>query len=847
MFVDLLAALSRRRRTGALRSTFGRRSLAATLLPFLSVGGFAFAQAPAPAVVQIWLIGTAPQGVHTLGSEIEIGVFIDGPPVVVTGRPRVAITVGADTRYAEFSSYRPGAGTGGEGLLRFLYVVQASDRDDDGISIPANALSLNGGSIEDADGNEADLSHDAVPDNPDHRVNGSLNPAPTVTRVHLERSLGDTYLLRDTYVEGEEVVAWVEFSQQVVGTGQPTLVLQIGDRARPAVLSGRGRDRLGFRYVVQASDRDDDGISIPANALSLNGGSIKGVGGNEADLSHDAVPDDPEHKVDGSIGAPPFVVGVPFGSSPLSGDTFGPGEEIRALVLFNKPVAVTGNPRLVLRIGDRTRGADLYSAVGNQLRFRHFVEASDRDDDGISIGANAVLLNGGSIRDSRGNDADLTHEAVRDDPQRKVDGSLSAAPTITRVAVGTRPRVGDAFGVGESILAGAWFSAPVEVTGSPTFTIEVGMETRQAELHLRRGNLLYFEYVVQASDADADGVSIPADAFVLDGGTITDVNGNDAELAHDAVPDDATRKVNGASGPPTISRVFFSRSPANQDTYAAGESIFALATFTRGVRVTGEPAFALQVGAQTRLAHHLPRLRAAALLPMSSFHGAGEDEHNVYFEYVVQPEDVDDDGISAPADALTLNGGSIQGLNDGSDARLSHDALADDPTRRVNGGLSDEQAPVVRSLTMEPPARGVWGAGEAITVALGFTEGVTVAGSPQFALRIGAQTRFAEFQEQWGTSSLLFEYVVDESDVDSNGISVAADAVDLKGGTVRDNAGNDAALDLGYRAFNDDPNYKVDGRMTAVPALPAGAVLALFFALLCGGWRHLTRRAERRP
>ena len=104
-----------------------------------------------------------------------------------------------------------------------------------------------------------------------------------VTGIHLGRDSQDTYVMEDTYTEGESMIARVEFSSQVVltGSGAPSLVLQIGNRARLAVLRSWGRDSLGFRYVVQASDRDDDGISIPANALSLNGRSLKGASGKK--------------------------------------------------------------------------------------------------------------------------------------------------------------------------------------------------------------------------------------------------------------------------------------------------------------------------------------------------------------------------------------------------------------------------------------------------------------------------------------------------------------------------------------------------------------------------------------
>ena len=672
------------------------------------------------------------------------------------------------------------------------------------------------------------------------------NSAPVVEAVYLVNAPPD-----GVHDLGSVVYAQVRFDRSVEVAGSPRLALTIGADIRYAdfqfVLGAQGDRRwLDLRYYVAASDRDDDGISIPANALTLDGGSIKDADGNDADLTHDAVPDHPEHKVNGSLDPPPVVTQVDVFRRPLTGDTFGPDERIAARVRFSKPVVVTGNPRLLLQVGNETRGADLYAASGEFVFFQHHVDASDRDDDGISIPADAVRLNRGSIRDSRGNDADLTHEAVPDDPQFKVNGRLDAAPTIVRVWQANPPLQDETFGRGESFRVGVQFSEPVHVTGSPQLAVQVGAETRQAEFHLRgQDSSLYFEYVVQPSDVDADGYGVPGDALALNGGSIRDADGNEADLTHDAVPDDPRRKVDGGSGAPTVARVFFSRLPASQDTFVAGESVFAVARFTRDVEVSGTPQFTVQVGAQTRRADHLPRLRAAELLPpMNSLHIPGEDEYHVYFRYVVQPSDLDDDGISAPANALMLNGGSIRATDDNSDARVSHDGLTADPRRKVDGSRVDDQPPAVVILAVERPLRGVFGAGDTITVRLTMSQGMTVTGAPRFALRIGAQTRFATFREMWGTASMLFDYVVDVSDRDDNGLSIAADAIDLNGGTIRDSAGNDANLDLGYLAFNDDPDYKVDGRLTPVPALPLAGVLVLLFALLGGGWRRLARRLQ---
>ena len=50
----------------------------------------------------------------------------------------------------------------------------------------------------------------------------------------------------------------------------------------------------------------ETGVRIPANALALDGGTIKhaGDGTTEADLAHEAAPADPTRKVDGSRTAP---------------------------------------------------------------------------------------------------------------------------------------------------------------------------------------------------------------------------------------------------------------------------------------------------------------------------------------------------------------------------------------------------------------------------------------------------------------------------------------------------------------------------------------------------------------
>ncbi len=53
--------------------------------------------------------------------------------------------------------------------------------------------------------------------------------------------------------------------------------------------------------------------------------------------------------------------------------------------------------------------------------FQYTIQAGETDSDGISIGANALALNSGTIRDAAGNNATLTHISVADNSSYMVD------------------------------------------------------------------------------------------------------------------------------------------------------------------------------------------------------------------------------------------------------------------------------------------------------------------------------------------------------------------------------------------------------------------------------------------
>ena len=126
--------------------------------------------------------------------------------------------------------------------------------------------------------------------------------AATVVSVTLTSDPDATGADDDTYAFGDVVAATVTFSEAVTvddANGSPTLTLDIGDSPEQAAYaSGSGTASLVFRYTVEEDDEAPDGIAIGADALALNDARIT-AGGTNAALTHDAVPANRDHKVDG--------------------------------------------------------------------------------------------------------------------------------------------------------------------------------------------------------------------------------------------------------------------------------------------------------------------------------------------------------------------------------------------------------------------------------------------------------------------------------------------------------------------------------------------------------------------
>ena len=748
-----------------------------------------------PSVVGAPQITSAPavSGSNTYGNREKIKVTIGfSEAITVTGTPRLTIKVGAADKTADCA--RKGNSSPDNAKLECVYTVAAGDADIDGISIEANKLSLPtspAATIKDSASNDADLDHSALTAQSGHKVDGS---APEVANDGASVEISSTPASGEHYIFGEQIVVTATFTEAVTVEGTPRLKIKVGANDRWAQYSaGSGTAALKFSYTVAGGDSDSNGIEVVANSLELNGGKIRDAV-NNADLGHDSIAASTSHKVDG---VRPKVVGKPqFTGTPAAHSTYAKGEKIKATVTFSEAVTVTGTPGLAIRLQTvnlQTHKVDMFtprvvtaqykSGTGTaSLTFEHEVADGDYDENGISFDADAI--SGGTIEDANGNTAVLTHASEANDATRKVDG---LRPTVKAVSIGSSPSAGNTYGAGETIKVAVQFREKVDVTGTPQLRIDIGGTERAASYARRNAAMdtLEFEYAVAATDGDADGISIKQNALALNGGTIRDIVGNAANLAHAALGRQPGHRVNGASaaGEVTISKLRLTIAEGTKATYT--------------VRLGKAP-----VGGNVTVTPVAGDTGAVSVSPSSlSFTGGASGNWNRPQTVTVtakQDADQSDENFQITHTVSGANYGSVT-------APAIQVRVSDDDT---NPGF------VSITETSSPASGDTYLLGETIQITVRYSKPVFVTGNPYFVVYIGGAGKQAGLASGSGTASLVFEYAVQAADRETTRLSYVSQAIQ-GGGTIKDADGNDAPRSYTGRTTFELSRNKVNGGQSA--------------------------------
>lgn len=453
-------------------------------------------------------------------------------------------------------------------------------------------------------------------------------------------------------------------------------------------------------------------------------------------------------------------------SSTTANASYKAGNGIAITVAFSEVVNVTGTPQLTLNSGGTASYAS--GTNSNLLTFNYTVLAGQNSTDLDYSSTSALTLNGGAIKDSAGNDANLTLAApggpasLGNNKSIVIDTAAPTAPSAPVLAANS-----------DSGVAGD--NRTNNTTPTFTGTAELGSTVTIFDGSTQVGT---------GATTPAGNYSIAVSALTTGSHTITakatDVAGN-VSTASDSL---AIIIDNVVPAAPTLT------SP----TLAVSTNA---ATYT--LTGTAEANALLQ-----------------AWVDANNNNVKDANENTVAgFQQLTG-------GTTAFSFSASLTANAANNF-----VLMATDAAANQsPARDVPTITQDSIAPAVSTVT-SAAANTVYKAGAIITITVAFSESVNVTGTPQLALNSGGTANYAS---GGGGTTLSFTYTVGAGDSSTDLDYSATTSLTLNGGTIRDPAGNDASLTLatpgtaGSLGFS--KSIVIDTTVPAGPVLngPAGPI-----------------------
>ena len=237
-------------------------------------------------------------------------------------------------------------------------------------------------------------------------------------------------------------------------------------------------------------------------------------------------------------------------------------------------------------------------------------------------------------------------------------------PTVSSATITATDSGGSAktstLAVGDKVVVTVKMSEATTVTGTPTYTIDVGGASKTASYTSGTGSdTLVFSYTVASGDEDsAGGITAGTSALTLaNSSTLKDAAGNNATLT---TPAAAANTLAVDTAAPTVSSATITATDASNaaktSTLSAGDKLVVTVKMSEATTVTGTPTYTIDVGGVSKTASYTS--------------GTGTD--TLVFSYTVASGDEDSaGGITAGTSALILANSSTLKDAAGNNASLT--------------------------------------------------------------------------------------------------------------------------------------------------------------------------------
>ena len=515
------------------------------------------------------------EGSYAPGDVLEYGVtFSEAVQVDASGgTPAMALTIGSNARNANFSRLEDDG-------LKAIFSYEVSQGDTPGaVVVLGAAIALQGGVIADMAGNAASGLDALVM--PDPLPEGILiDTVPTVSSVV---RADDTM---NSYKVGDEFVINVTFSESVAISGQPALLMSVGNNRVKAIYSGEEgaeSDVHSFAYRVEAPANTSSDVSV--FSFEEGRGLIADLDENPAILDF----------------AQQDFTGITVDS--IFPQATGLEEGLREAAAVSWSWGCSENPC-------RSRFAITSEATHEFDDAMDLFGSTTSAEETVDLEEEQVYYLHLEVQDGVGNISKMRHFAIRYDSTGPVLSSLASHP-----------------GAGTYIYEDALdfvltFDEVVEVDtqgGVPSLKLRLrASEDVEAPEQLVDASLvegagtdtLVFRYQVALGVMDADGIEL-SNTIHLNGGVMADVSGNQFDPASNMLTVPDLSGVNLDGNAPTVSgveRVVEDGSVITDDQFLkADDSVLIRLSLGQGVILdtsNGSPQLVLQVGDEEVVAPH---------------------------------------------------------------------------------------------------------------------------------------------------------------------------------------------------------------------------------------------------
>ncbi|MGE6823176.1 Ig-like domain-containing protein [Pseudomonas soli] len=589
-----------------------------------------------------------------------------------------------------------------------------------GITDTSNLITLDNSGVTDTAGNAGSGSTDS-----NNYAIDSQRPTATIVMADSDLRVGETSLVTIT------------FSEAVTGFSNADLTVANGTLS--ALSSADG----GITWT--AIFTPSNGVQDGTNLIVLNNTGYTDLAGNSGV---------------GTTSSANYTVNtvVPTATVVVADTALRTGESSLVTITFSE--AVSGFTLADLTVANGTLSG-LSSSDGGITWTATLTPGSQVEDTSNLI----TLDNSGVVGVSSGN----AGVGSTDSNNYVID---TRVPSVTSVG----GPAGVSYNAGDSLVFVVNTSEAVQVTGAPRLVLDIGGHAVFAELVAGAGtSTLVFQYIVQAGDNDADGITVTG--LAANGATLVDAAGNAMDLTLNGVADTHQVLVD-TQAPSAVGIVTLDPSPSN------AQSVRFTVTFNEQVNGVDLSDFSLVgTGSASGTLSGLQALGGGVyVITVSGVHGTGTL-------------------------GLNLNG-SATGITD-----VAGNALV--------GGLTgatyniDRDAPTVSSVGV--PVGVPYNTGDVLTFVVNTSEAVLVDGVPRLALDVGGRTVYADFVAGSGTPTLVFQYQIQAGDNDADGIQVLG--LSANGASLHDAAGNQ--LTPGLNNIGDTHGVIVDGTPPSVVSIVA--------------------------